>query len=87
MADCGSMGNARPLAFPFFVLGRKPVVMEHLALYRKYRPQTFGELVGQDDSAHILRNAVISGRTVHAYLFAEPEVPAKPALRGFWRRH
>ena len=43
--------------------------MEHLALYRKYRPQTFGELVGQDDIAHILRNAVISGRTVHAYLF------------------
>lgn len=43
--------------------------MEHLALYRKYRPQTFGELVGQDDIAHILKHAVASGRTVHAYLF------------------
>lgn len=43
--------------------------MEHLALYRKYRPQTFGELVGQDDIAHILKTAVVSGRTVHAYLF------------------
>ena len=61
--------------------------MEHLALYRKYRPPNLWGIGGKDDIAHILRNAVISGRTVHAYLFAEPEVPAKPALRGFWRRH
>lgn len=43
--------------------------MAHLALYRKYRPQTFAELVGQADTARVLQNAVKSGRTVHAYLF------------------
>lgn len=43
--------------------------MEHLALYRKWRPQTFGALVGQGDNALILKNAVAGNRQAHAYLF------------------
>ncbi len=43
--------------------------MEHLALYRKWRPQNFNTLLGQDDIIRVLKNAVKSGRTVHAYLF------------------
>ncbi|KAF5030360.1 DNA polymerase III, delta subunit [anaerobic digester metagenome] len=43
--------------------------MEHLALYRKWRPQNFKTVIGQDDIIQVLRNAVKSGRTVHAYLF------------------
>lgn len=43
--------------------------MEHLALYRKWRPQNFKTIIGQDDNVRVLRNAVASGRTVHAYLF------------------
>lgn len=43
--------------------------MEHLALYRKWRPQNFKTIIGQDDIVRVLKNAVKSGRTVHAYLF------------------
>lgn len=43
--------------------------MEHLALYRKWRPQNFKTVIGQDDNIRVLKNAVKSGRTVHAYLF------------------
>lgn len=43
--------------------------MEHLALYRKWRPQNFNTIIGQDDNIRVLKNAVKSGRTVHAYLF------------------
>lgn len=43
--------------------------MEHLALYRKWRPQTFGALVGQAENAKILRHGVAQHRHAHAYLF------------------
>ena len=43
--------------------------MEHLALYRKWRPQNFKTIIGQDDNVRVLKNAVVSGRTTHAYLF------------------
>ena len=41
-----------------------------LALYRRYRPQRFADLVGQEVVAQTLRNEVRSGGLVHAYLFA-----------------
>ncbi len=43
--------------------------MTYLALYRKWRPQTFGEIIGQEHVIRTLKNAVESGRTGHAYLF------------------
>lgn len=46
--------------------------MSFQALYRKYRPQRFGELVGQDHVTSALRNAVRDGRVGHAYLFSGP---------------
>ena len=51
--------------------------MAYLALYRKYRPQTFDELVGQPHVARALRNAVREGRVAHAYLFAGPRGTGK----------
>ena len=39
------------------------------ALYRKYRPQTFDDVVGQTAVTQTLRNQVITGRLSHAYLF------------------
>lgn len=38
-------------------------------LYRKYRPQTFSDVVGQEHITETLEGAVISGRLAHAYLF------------------
>ncbi len=46
-------------------------------LYRKWRPRSFTELAGQDHVATTLRNALRSGRTAHAYLFAGPRGTGK----------
>ena len=43
-----------------------------LALYRKYRPATFAEVVGQEHVTGPLMNAVDGGRINHAYLFSGP---------------
>ena len=43
--------------------------MSYTALYRKYRPDTFSEVKGQDAIVTTLKNQVRSGRTAHAYLF------------------
>jgi DNA polymerase-3 subunit gamma/tau len=47
------------------------------ALYRKWRPQTWDETVGQDHVVQTLRNAVRSGHIAHAYLFAGPRGTGK----------
>jgi len=43
--------------------------MAYIALYRKYRSQTFGELMGQDAVTTVLQNSLRTGRIAHAYLF------------------
>src|SRR5882672_10879326 len=43
---------------------------EYQSLYRKYRSQTFGDLVGQEAASRALQGAIISGRVAHAYLFS-----------------
>lgn len=43
--------------------------MSYLVLARKYRPQSFQDLVGQDHVARTLANAIASGRVAHAFLF------------------
>ena len=43
--------------------------MGYTALYRKFRPTTFSEMVGQDHITRTLRNQIIANRVGHAYLF------------------
>ena len=43
--------------------------MEYTALYRKFRPTTFSEIVGQEHITKTLKNQINSGRVGHAYLF------------------
>ena len=43
-----------------------------LALYRKYRPSTFGEVIGEEHVTEPLSNALESGKIHHAYLFSGP---------------
>src|SRR2546425_131802 len=49
----------------------------HLVLSRKYRPQRFEDLVGQEHVARTLSNAIASGRVGHAYLFVGPRGTGK----------
>ncbi len=51
--------------------------MSHLALARKYRPQRFADLVGQDPIRTTLERAVAANRVAHAYLFAGPRGSGK----------
>ena len=51
--------------------------MSHLALARKYRPQRFQDLVGQDPVRTTLERAVATNRVAHAYLFAGPRGSGK----------
>ena len=46
------------------------VVPERAALYRRYRSQTFAEVVGQDHVTRTLKNAIANGQVAHAYLLA-----------------
>jgi DNA polymerase III subunit gamma/tau len=43
---------------------------EYQSLYRKYRSQTFADLVGQEAASRALQGAIISSRVAHAYLFS-----------------
>ena len=47
------------------------------AFYRKWRPKTWGEIIGQDHVINTLRNSVVSDRVAHAYLFAGPRGTGK----------
>lgn len=49
-------------------------------LYRKYRPQTFKEVVGQEHVVKTLQGALVSGRVAHAFLFAGPRGTGKTTL-------
>jgi DNA polymerase-3 subunit gamma/tau len=51
--------------------------MAYMALYRKWRPQSFKDLVGQDHISRTLSQAITTGRIGHAYLFAGPRGTGK----------
>ena len=52
--------------------GRGSLAAVALALYRKYRPASFAQVVGQDHVTEPLRTALAAGRINHAYLFSGP---------------
>jgi DNA polymerase-3 subunit gamma/tau len=51
--------------------------MAYLSLYRKYRPQTFDEILGQEHVSRTLANAIVEDRVAHAYLFTGPRGTGK----------
>ena len=54
--------------------------MASQSLYRKWRSQTFAELVGQEHVVQTLRNAIVEGRVAHAYLFTGPRGVGKTSM-------
>ena len=51
--------------------------MAYVSLYRKYRPQTFSEILGQEHVSTTLANAITEDRVAHAYLFTGPRGTGK----------
>ncbi|MGH2776484.1 MAG: DNA polymerase III subunit gamma/tau [Actinomycetota bacterium] len=51
--------------------------MPYVSLYRKYRPQTFSEILGQEHVSTTLANAITEDRVAHAYLFTGPRGTGK----------
>jgi len=54
--------------------------MANLVLYRKYRPQTFSEVIGQEHVVKTLTNAIKAGMISHAYLFSGPKGSGKTTV-------
>jgi len=54
--------------------------MDHLALYRKYRPDTFDNVLGQEHIVKVLENSVNTGNVSHAYLFIGSRGTGKTSL-------
>jgi len=52
----------------------------NLVLYRKYRPKTFSEFIGQEHIVQTITNAIAAGQTSHAYLFSGPRGTGKTTL-------
>lgn len=54
--------------------------MQKIALYRKYRPESFDAAIGQDHVVKVLKNAVLDSKISHAYLFSGPRGTGKTSL-------
>jgi len=54
--------------------------MQNLVLYRKYRPQRFAEVIGQEPIIQTLTNALRLDRVAHAYLFCGPRGTGKTTI-------
>lgn len=60
--------------------------MQHLALYRKYRPKTFDEVIGQDHIVKTLINQINNNSISHAYLFCGPRGNGKTSCAKIFAR-
>lgn len=60
--------------------------MSKLALYRKYRPSSFSEVIGQKQVTGVLELAIKQGNLVHAYLFAGPRGTGKTSVARIFAR-
>ena len=54
--------------------------MANIVLYRKYRPKTYGEVVGQEHIVQTLKNAVAMNMISHAYMFSGPRGSGKTSM-------
>lgn len=59
--------------------------MAYIALYRKYRPQTFTDVVGQHQVSDTLMRAIREDKVAHAYLFAGPRGTGKTSMAKIFR--
>ncbi len=85
MVGTGTFGRRRVHGNSSVIAARNPeevpiATVPHQALYRRWRAQTFGEIVGQEAVVETLRNAVRTERVSHAVLFVGPRGTGKTSL-------
>ena len=54
--------------------------MSHITLYRKYRPKSFSQVVGQNAVVQVVKNKILSGKVPHAFLFSGPRGSGKTTV-------
>ncbi|GDY54850.1 hypothetical protein SVIO_054730 [Streptomyces violaceusniger] len=79
MKGCGDAGAGLLSVVPDIV-----VSVSSLALYRRYRPETFAEVIGQEHVTGPLQQALRNNRVNHAYLFSGPAGVARRPVRASW---
>ncbi len=60
--------------------------MEHTSLYRKYRPQTFKDVIGQDNITKLLEQSIKNETIAHAYIFAGSRGTGKTSVARIFAR-
>lgn len=60
--------------------------MSYVALYRKYRPQTFDDVIGQEHIINTLRNQIVGNKVSHAYLFTGTRGTGKTSTAKIFAR-
>ncbi|MBR2966772.1 MAG: DNA polymerase III subunit gamma/tau [Clostridia bacterium] len=60
--------------------------MSYVALYRKYRPQTFDDVIGQDHIINTLKNQIVGNKVSHAYLFTGTRGTGKTSTAKIFAR-
>lgn len=60
--------------------------MPYVALYRKYRPKKFDDVIGQKVTVEILKNSIINNKISHAYLFNGPRGTGKTSVAKIFAR-
>ena len=54
--------------------------MAYISLYRKYRPSTFNEVVGQEVTKKVIKNSIMNDKISHAYIFSGPRGTGKTSI-------
>jgi len=75
-----------PLNFAYLLQAGYNLSMQHLALYRKYRPAKFSEIVGQEAVVSALKGALKDDKISHAYLFAGSRGTGKTSIARIFAR-
>lgn len=63
--------------FVVIFYGRWWFCLSYVALYRKYRPNNFNDLIGQNAVTSIIKNEILNNKVSHAYLFSGPRGTGK----------